>query len=141
MTDMIKLTAALLSDGTRAAVANLVDYEIERERGQDDAAAKAGARAVALAGIKFDLRDSFVTQTGSDAGLQGYAETTLRMLVTDGLADRVCQCRTLHPHGCPHGSAVGSLWCGGHYEADVPAIGGALLCGTCHVAEYETRAV
>ena len=124
-----------LSDGTRAAVANLVDYEIEREYGNDVAGQIRGAKTLALAGLQFDLLDS-----GSPVeGVQGVAETTLRILVRDGLAARVCQCRQIHPHGCKHGSAVGSLFCGRHYEADVPAIDGALLCGTCHVAEYETR--
>jgi len=124
-----------LSDGTKAAIANVVDYKIEREHGQDTADAEQGARMIALAGLQFDL-----LAAGADAErVRGLAETTLRILVREGLAARVCQCRQLHPHGCPHGSAVGSLWCGGHYEADVPPIDGALLCGACHVAEYQAR--
>ncbi|PZG06281.1 hypothetical protein C1I95_32125, partial [Micromonospora craterilacus] len=126
-----------LSDGTRAAVANLVDYTIEREYGNDVTDEIKGATMVALAGLHFDLLDA----GAADAeGTRGLAETTLRILLRTGLAARICQCRQLHPHGCKHGGAVGSLWCDRHYEADVPAIDGALLCGTCHVVEYEARA-
>jgi hypothetical protein len=124
-----------LSDGTRAAIANIINYEVEREYGQDTAGL-AGAKTLALAGLQFDLLESGATQEMIRAGL---ADTTLRILVRDGLAARICQCRQLHPDGCVHGAATGSLWCEGHFEADVPAVGGALLCGTCHCREYESR--
>lgn len=124
-----------LSDGTRAAIANLVDYEIEREYGHDVTAAMAGARMIALGGLQMDLLASGAPQDT----VQNVAEIDLRILIREGLATRVCQCQQLHRHGCPHGSAVGQLWCGKHYEADVPPIDGALLCGDCHVAEYQAR--
>ena len=127
-------TIPALSDGTRAAVANVVEYTIEKEYGQQ-VPGLAGAKQIALAGLQFDLLAGGAPQDG----IQGHADIVLRMLVTEGLAARVCQCRQLHPHGCPHGSTSGQLWCGRHYEADVPELGRALLCGTCHVVEYESR--
>lgn len=123
-----------LSEGTRTAVDNLVDYMIEREYGHDVADAIKGVTMIADAGLQFDLRAAGATQEQLQAGL---VHTTLRILVRDGLAARVCQCRRLHPNGCPHGAATGSLWCDNHYEADVPELSGVKLCGTCHVAEYE----
>lgn len=125
-----------LSDGTTAAITNLIEYTIEREYGQDVDVALRGARTLALAGLQFDLRDQFVNINGHDNGLVGYAESTLRILVRDGLAARVCQCSKLNPAGCRHGRRY---TCSDHYEADVPPINGALLCGTCYIGEYQTR--
>lgn len=127
-----------LSEGTTAAIANLTDYSIEHEYGVVGAVDRVlGATTVALAGLQFDLRAQFVSINGTDAGLAGYAQATLRVLVRQGLEARLCQCHTINDGRCPH-AHVGS--CGGHYEADVPAIDGALLCGTCHIAEYQARA-
>lgn len=124
-----------LSDGTKTAVANLVDYTIEREYGHDVDAAIRGARTVALSGLQFDLRDQFIGINGHDNGLDRYAEATLRILARDGLEVRRCQCHTINGT-CQHGTGAS---CGSHYEADVPPIDGALLCGTCHIAEYQAR--
>lgn len=127
-----------LSDGTRAAIANLVEYTIAREYGQD-ASGLTGARMLARAGLEFDLREDYLSRTdGDEHGLTGLADTTLRILVRDGLAARLCQCAQLHPGGCAHGPST-VVWCPGHYESDVPPIGGALLCGTCHGAEYSAH--
>ena len=130
---------AALSPETRAAVAALVDRRIEREHGTADDTQVQGARRIAVAGIQMDIHRTYVKYSGSDRGVATSADLLLRHLVDEGLAARLCHCAHLHPHGCPHGSAIGQLFCGGHYEADVPAIDGALLCGTCHVAEYQTR--
>lgn len=133
------ITLPELSEGTRAAIASLVDARIDREHGGAVEDQIRGATMLATAGLQFDLYQQYVTANGDDRGLRGYVDTALRILVREGLAARVCQCRQLHPHGCKHGSAVGQLWCGGHYEADVPPIDGALLCGDCYVAEYQAR--
>lgn len=125
-----------LSDATRAAVANVVDYQIEREYGRDVAAEIQGATTLALAGLRFDLRERFMSINGSDNGLDGYARSTLRILVRDGLVERECQCRRMHPDGRAHGHVY---TCHVHYESDVPPIDGVLLCGGCHIAEYQTR--
>lgn len=122
-----------LSEGTTAAIANLTDYSIEHEYGVPGATGRVlGATTVALAGLQFDLRAQFVSINGTDAGLAGYAQATLRILLRDGLEARRCQCHTLNGI-CPHGTAAR---CEGHYEADVPPIDGARLCGTCHAAMY-----
>lgn len=119
-----------LSDGTRAAIANLVEYEIEREYGHDVKAAAAGARMIALGGLQLDLRADYLARTGDESQFSGYVDSTLRILIRDGLAERACQNRKLNPTALP---------CRNHYEADVPPIDGALLCGTHHIAEYEAR--
>ncbi|MBM0205766.1 hypothetical protein JNW90_24185 [Micromonospora sp. STR1s_5] len=118
------------SEGTAAAVANLVDFAIQREYGHDVTALNAAARDLALAGLTFDLRDFFVSLNGSDHRLRGYVESQLSILVRDGLAERACQWRKLHPE---------ALTCSHHYEHDVPPIDGALLCGTHHIEEYQAR--
>lgn len=124
-----------LSEPTRIAVAALVDATVEHEYGHSKTLT--ATREAAHATLVKDLRSSYVTRTGNGDGLLAYVDITLRILIRDGLATRVCQCRQLHPHGCPHGSASGSIWCARHYEADVPPLNGALLCGTCHVGEYQ----
>lgn len=123
-----------LSEHTRIAIAQLVDATIEHEYGRDTGLVT--ARQTAHAALAEDLRP-----THAGAGLDSYTHITLRILVRDGMATRTCQCRQLHPLGCPHGSASGSIWCTNHYESDVPALRGALLCGTCHVAEYQAEDV
>lgn len=125
-----------LSDATLAAVNNLVDYTIEAEYGNAVADEIRGARTVALGALQFDLRDQFTGLNGDDYGLSGYADATLRVLIRDGLATRVCQCRQLHAT-CPH-KQTGMPFCADHFEADVPPVRGARLCGTCHVAEYQS---
>jgi hypothetical protein len=126
-----------LSDGTRAAIANLVNYTIEREYGQSADAEMAGAKTLAMGGLHFDLRDQFISINGTDEHLDGYVEATLRILLRDGLAERTCQCRTLYGV-CPHTHNHSRPICANHTEADVPPIRGALLCGACHVDEYQT---
>lgn len=131
-------TLPALSDATRAAVANVVDYTIEAEYGQPTPGMD-GARMLALGGLMIDLGDEHRRTNGAlatDASLRSVAETTLRILIRDGLAARECQCRQLTGGGCTHGERG---VCHRHYEADVPPIDGALLCGTCHVTEYQTR--
>ncbi len=125
-----------LSDTTRAAVNAYVNATVEHEYQRADATE---ARQAAHTALMDDLRDNYVTRNGGGDGLVSYTDHTLRILVRDGLAARTCQCRQLHPHGCPHGTASGSIWCARHYEADVPAESGALLCGTCYVVEGETN--
>jgi hypothetical protein len=134
-----------LSDGTKAAIANIVDYTILREYSiviTDDGLlvedAMTGARMIALAGLQFDLHHQFVEMNGNDRGLSKYAEATLPILVRDGLAERVCQCRELHGV-CPHAGNSSKPICANHYETDVPEIDGALLCGPCHIDEYQAR--
>lgn len=115
------MTDVLISEATRAAVAAFVDATIEHEYGRGDPAA---ARLNAHTALTADFNGNHL-----------HADSQLRLMTRAGLAQRVCQCKQLHPHGCPHGSASGSLWCGRHYESDVPPMAGALLCGTCYCNE------
>lgn len=127
---MARLEAAI-TDGTRAAVASLVEHTIDREYGTQDAAATNGARMLALAGLQMDLHRLFVEINGSDRGLDALADTQLRIMVRDALDARRCDCRTGGP-GHPHSSL---LRCEGHTEADVPATeDGQKLCGACYGA-------
>lgn len=132
-----------LSEGTTAAVDQLVDYAILREYGivvdeggyliEDQVI---GATMIAKAGLQFDLIEQFKGMNqGKTDGLDGYVDATLRVLVSDGIEGRRCQCHTINGT-CSHGTAAR---CEGHYESDVPPIDGVLLCGTCHIAEHQTR--
>jgi prevent-host-death family protein len=129
----MKTALPTLSDDTSAAVANLVNYTIEREYGRAVADDLARRKKMAIDGLMLDMRNE-----GADEGMlrgQSLAYATLRILVRQGLEARLCQCRVLNPNGCPHATVIGSLWCEGHFEQDVPATRGALLCGTCYCAE------
>lgn len=128
-----------ISDGGRTAVARVVESTIEHEYGRATTADLASVTSAAVATLAADLDEAFRRQTGTDQGLGLYSVSALRELVDEALAERVCQCRSLHPRQCPHESTSGSLWCDGHYEADVPPLGGALLCGTCYIGEYQAR--
>lgn len=122
---------ASITNGTRAAVASLVEHTIDREYGTQDATATNGARMLALAGLRMDLHRPFVEMNGSDRGLDGLADTQLRIMVRDALAARRCDCTTGGP-GHPHSSLIR---CEGHTEADVPVTeDGHKLCGACYVA-------
>lgn len=72
-----------------------------------------------------DLRDDYLARTGGDdTHLRGYVDSTLRILIRDGLAARECQIRQLDPSALP---------CHTHYEADVPEVNGARLCGPHYI--------
>lgn len=123
---------ASITDGTRAAVASLVEHTVDREYGTQDPTAANGARMLALAGLKLDLHSLYVEINKSDRGLDALADTQLSIMVRDGLADRRCDCTTGGP-GHPHSSLIR---CEGHTEADVPATDdGRKLCGACYVGE------
>ena len=122
-----------VSPETRAAIASVVEHTIEREHGQGDAAAAAGARAIALAGLQMDLHGVAAELGGDDRALRGLADTQLRILITQGLDARRCQCPAVTPaerEGHGHSTA-----CEGHYEADVPEVDGRRLCGACYCAQ------
>ncbi len=131
MNDLAARYDAQISDTTRAAIANIVDYRIEAEYGQPNPG-EAGAMTIAVASATQDLRPLYVQLNGDDRHLRSLVDTTLRILITDGLEARRCQCHTING-ACPHGV---DGHCTGHTETDVPPIRGALLCGRCHVAEY-----
>ncbi|WP_431881954.1 hypothetical protein [Micromonospora chalcea] len=125
------------SAATRVAVTNLVDYEIEREYGRNVGAEIAGATSLAVAGLIHDLRDEYARRNGGSDGVEAYARSVLRIMVRDGLTERLCQCRSIRPAARhPHGN----MPCDRHFEVDVPPIDGVLLCGGCHVAESDARA-
>lgn len=123
---LARLDAAVTAE-TRAAVASVVEHEIDRECGRQDATAAAGARTLALAGLRMDLHTIHVEANGTDRGLDGVVDAQLRILVRQGLDARRCQCPTIDVHG--HRGR-----CTGHYEADVPEVAAARLCGTCYCA-------
>jgi hypothetical protein len=127
--------AQQLSETTTMLVDTLVGYTIEREYGSTTAPI-AGARILALASLQFDLADAHQERGGQPEHLQSYAETVLRMLVKSGLAARRCQCRIIGNHERDGHEHIGA--CPRHYEADVPELGGVLLCGTCHVAMFRS---
>jgi hypothetical protein len=141
---MSESTTYVPTEATAAAVRNLIDYLIEREHGQDVEAEINGVRAVARAGIQFDLRNEYpARRPASTAALEALVDTELRMLVRDGLAARRCQCAQMHAAGLrrvtgdvEHGHNGA---CEGHTEADVPEVDGYLLCGGCHGAEWRAR--
>ncbi len=118
---------AQITDGTRAAVASVVEHTIDREYGVGDRHAADGARILAVAGLRMDLHNLFVEINGNDRGLDGLVDTQLRIMVDEGLAARRCQCREVNGHG--HRG-----FCEGHTEHDVPTVNGVLLCGTCYNA-------
>lgn len=123
---------AAISDGTKAAVASLVEHTIDREYGTQDATATNGAHMLALAGLRMDLHALYVEINKSDRGLDSLADTQLRIMVRDGLAARRCDCVTGGP-GHPHSSLIR---CEGHTEHDVPATeDGQRFCGACYVAQ------
>lgn len=127
-------TIADLSPGTLAAIANLVEYTIEKEYGTFTEGARIGARITAIAGVQMDVAAAYLERNaGDDRYLHGYADTTVRMLVAEGLEARRCQCAAVLDELAGH-DHIGA--CAGHYEADVPQLDGKLLCGTCHVAVY-----
>jgi hypothetical protein len=132
MNDITTRIDEQVSDTTRAAVANIVDYRIEAEYGQPNPG-EAGAMALATASATLDLRPLYMQINGDDRHLAALVDNTLRILIADGLEARRCQCHTING-ACPHGI---DGRCTGHTEADVPPIRGALLCGRCHVAEYQ----
>ncbi len=123
LTEMIE---AAITAETRAAVASLVEHEIEREYGVGNHDARAGARLLALAGLEMDLTDFAPAR-----GLRALAETQLRIMMRDGLAARRCECAA-YGDGHPHSSGVR---CDGHTEADVPVLPGGRYCGGCYIAE------
>lgn len=120
---------AAISNETKAAVANLVDYTIEREYGHGVTAEMNGARTLALAGIRMDWHALYVQTNGDDRHLASAADSQLRVMVEAGLASRRCQC-TLHVAPGSHRHV--DYRCTGHYEADVPAVGDLRLCGNCY---------
>ncbi len=132
MNDLAARYDAQIGAATRAAVANIVDYRIEAEYGHRNPG-EAGAMMIAEAAATLDLRPLYVEINGDDRHLRGLVDSTLRILIAEGLEARRCQCHTING-ACPHGI---DGHCTGHTEADVPPIRGALLCGRCHIAEYE----
>lgn len=131
---------AALSEATASAVAEVVEHTIGGEYGRDVAAALADARKRAIEGLTGDLGERYAAVAAGHAtagGLRAVAETSLRILVRDGLRARRCQCdgNTAGSTG-PHPHPVGSL-CDGHYDADTPPVEGRLLCGGCYCAQPE----
>jgi antitoxin (DNA-binding transcriptional repressor) of toxin-antitoxin stability system len=132
---------APLTEGTLAAIANIVDATIDKEYGVQGAEVlRLGAAMIAQAGLHFDLREAYLQlpDNRGEQGLAGLVETELRMRVAEGLEARTCQCRQIQGV-CRHSSNPTGLPCAGHYEADVPPIRGLLLCGPCHADEYEAQ--
>lgn len=117
---------------TRAVAAGIVEYRIDREYGKVDDDGLRGATMLALAAIKMDINRRYVALNGSEDRIDGLADSLLRLLVAEGLDARRCQCPVTDPNQLVGHDHSGP--CEGHYEADVPAIDGARLCGTCHVA-------
>jgi hypothetical protein len=137
ITDLSDRYAALVSIGTRAVVASLVEHEIEREYGTGDADGRTGATMLARAGIRMDWHSLWVQIHGTDSGLDAAADMHLRTMVREGLEARRCQ--------CPHDGVGDHLadghghrgLCEGHYEADVPPVKGLKFCGSCYCATPE----
>lgn len=141
---LAELTLMANRDETaQGVIAAHVESHIGHEYGRVSLDERRTSRSFAEASVRMAIYRHCLARTGSDteAGRMatGLASSIVRTLVSDGLAARLCQCRQLHPYGCPHRSAVGQLHCDGHTEPDVPELSGARLCGTCHVAEYQAQ--
>jgi hypothetical protein len=82
-----------LSPGTRAAIANLVDYAIERARGENVDAEIGGATVIATAGLRLDLRAQYLEAGYANAGvsLGEYVAAAMRAVVEDGVRARTGQ--------------------------------------------------
>lgn len=134
--DLLAHYAGLVSAETRAIVANIVEYEIEREYGNAGTGDVRGAWILAVAAIRMDWSRYWMQINGvgaaSERALDQAADMHLRTLVREGLEARRCGCLNLR-HSHPAGG------CSGHTEADVPPIDGQLLCGPCHIAIYQAQ--
>jgi len=111
-----------LSPGTKAAIAQVADYEVEREYGREDSDGRRGAKALAIAGITMDLHrlNADLIKGWTEPNIKHHAHLTLRIEVGHALRERLCQ----HPSGT----------CETHFEHDVPEIEGLKMCGEHYIA-------
>jgi hypothetical protein len=127
------------SPATIAAIAQCVEARIAREYRRDSLPLAAALEA-AEAGVYADAREAFQRFTGGDErGLNGWVNGEVQILMNAGLVARECQCRRLGSGRLSrnHRQHADLDVCHRHYEADVPLLAGLLLCGDCHVAEWE----
>lgn len=112
-----------LSPGTKAAIDQLADYEVEREYGREDRDGQRGAKMIAEAGISMDLHHKLnggMVQGWTDAQIRSHVHILMRIELGHALRARLCQ----HPSGT----------CETHFEHDVPEIEGLKMCGAHYIA-------
>jgi hypothetical protein len=137
MSDLNDQFLATITPDTRDIAENIAGYRVEQEYGIDVSGHLPGALVLGTAAVTFDIRALWMEKNGNDRGLEQAAGALLKQLVDQGLADRLCQCPAVSPSERGRHGHIGA--CARHYEADVPTIKGNLLCGTCHIAEFEAQ--
>lgn len=125
-----------VSASTRETIGILVNTMVIAEHGGDAEASVSYLHAAARSRL---LSDLFDTGREFDEESHDYAERVLRHLVGNGLVAQQCQCKSVFPQGCPHGTPVDSRWCGEHFELDAKELYGARFCNTCYAHLVVTR--
>ena len=130
------------SDELKAAVASLVEYEIDITYGKpfDSAGPVDGVKAAEAAALsQLPTVDPLGNQL-TDRDVRSQAHRWVLDLVEAGLQKRLCQCGFREfGFGGDRGHGHRREACRAYYEADVPSIDGKKLCGLCHTLVWQEQ--